>query len=589
MASEIGKAYVQIIPSAQGIKGSISQALNGSGEAESAGKSFGGNLIGAIKGVVAVAAIGKFIADSVKQGAELEQSLGGVETLFKDSADKIKKNASQAYKTAGVDANTYMQTVTSYAAGLVTSCAGDTSKAADVADLAMTDMSDNANKMGTSMESIQNAYNGFAKQNYTMLDNLKLGYGGTKTEMERLLADAQKITGVKYDINNLSDVYSAIHVIQGELGITGTTAKEAATTVSGSFGMLKASFTDLMGNLALGQNVGKSLTNVVTSLVTFLGNLIPMVVNVIVSIPKAIIDAIPSIIPALQQTGQAILQNITGGVSMSIPEFLESAVDMIASFANTLLENVPTVINAIGTMLSNMIAFIMQNLPSIVSAGVTLIGKLASGIIQNLPAIVGAIAQMFVKIVSTIGQNLPTMLSKGGELIGKIVAGIIRAIPQIISAMPKVISAVKDAITSVNWKELGVNIIKGLINGIKSAASQIWSAMKDIASQALKAAKDALGIHSPSRVMANEVGKFIPEGIATGIENQIGSITDAMATATNATTRAFNPSLGESATTNVGGITMNIYGAEGQNVNELADIIESRLNNSITRREAVFA
>ena len=176
MASEIGKAYVQIIPSSQGIKGKLESAIGGGGEADSAGKNIGGKLVGAIKGAVAVAAIGKFIGDSVKQGAELEQSIGGVETLFKGSAEKIKKNASQAYKTAGVDANTYMQTVTSYAAGLVSSCAGDTDKAADVADLAMTDMSDNANKMGTSMESIQNAYNGFAKQNYTMLDNLKLGW-----------------------------------------------------------------------------------------------------------------------------------------------------------------------------------------------------------------------------------------------------------------------------------------------------------------------------------------------------------------------------------------------------------------------------
>jgi hypothetical protein len=269
MASEIGKAYVQIVPSARGISGKIQQELNGSSLGSDVGSTFGKGFGGAaLKTVAALgigAAIGKTISDSVRQGAELEQSLGGVETLFKDSADKVKENAKKAYQTAGVDANSYMQTVTSYAASLLTSCAGDTNKAADIADMAMVDMSDNANKMGTSMESIQNAYNGFAKQNYTMLDNLKLGYGGTKTEMERLLKDAEKLTGKKYDISNLSDVYEAIHVIQGELGITGTTANEAATTVSGSFNMLKSSFTDFLGNLALGQDVGDSLTNVITS------------------------------------------------------------------------------------------------------------------------------------------------------------------------------------------------------------------------------------------------------------------------------------------------------------------------------------
>lgn len=203
---------MQIVPSARGIKGKISEQLGSEGD--SAGKMFGANMAGAIKGVIAAAGIGKAISASINEGAALQQSLGGIETLFKDSADKVKENAAQAFRTAGMSANEYMEMTTSFAASLLSSLGNDTDKAADVADMAMVDMSDNANKMGTSMELIQNAYQGFAKQNYTMLDNLKLGYGGTKTEMERLLADAQKITGIKYDINNLSDVYSAIHVIQ---------------------------------------------------------------------------------------------------------------------------------------------------------------------------------------------------------------------------------------------------------------------------------------------------------------------------------------------------------------------------------------
>ena len=198
------------------------------------------------------------------EGADLQQSIGGIETLFKDSAEKVKQNAANAYRTAGMSANEYMELTTSFSASLLSSLGNDTSKAADIADMAMTDMSDNANKMGTDMERITDAYQGFAKQNYTMLDNLKLGYGGTKTEMERLLADAQKITGVKYDINNLSDVYSAIHVIQGELGITGTTAKESAETFSGSLASMKAAFKNVLGNLSLGEDIGDELFALIT-------------------------------------------------------------------------------------------------------------------------------------------------------------------------------------------------------------------------------------------------------------------------------------------------------------------------------------
>lgn len=234
MATELGKAYVQIIPSAKGISGSIQNQLNpeASAAGESAGSKLGMGLkLAAIAAVAATgAALGKIISSSLTEGANLQQSLGGIETLFKGSADKVKKYADEAYKTTGLSANDYMESVTSFSASLLQSMGGDTEKAADKANMAMVDMSDNANKMGTNMGDIQNAYMGFAKQNYTMLDNLKLGYGGTKTEMERLLADATKLTGVKYDISNLGDVYDAIHAVQEELDITGTTAKEPQGT-----------------------------------------------------------------------------------------------------------------------------------------------------------------------------------------------------------------------------------------------------------------------------------------------------------------------------------------------------------------------
>lgn len=294
MATELAKAYVQIIPSAQGISGKIQQAIDP--EAEPAGASFGGKLVGAAKKVLAAAAIGKAMKASILEGADLEQSLGGIETLFKDSADKVKANAAKAYQTAGMSANEYMELTTSFSASLLSSLGNNTSKAADIADMAMTDMSDNANKMGTNMEDIKNAYQGFAKQNYTMLDNLKLGYGGTKTEMERLLADAQKITGVKYDINNLADVYSAIHVIQGQLDITGTTAKEAATTISGSFNSMKAAAKNVMGQIALGMDLGPALKALSETITTFVvGNLLPAVWNVLSAFPGAVVSFVRNI------------------------------------------------------------------------------------------------------------------------------------------------------------------------------------------------------------------------------------------------------------------------------------------------------
>lgn len=328
MATELAKAYVQIIPSAQGISGKIQQAIEP--DAEVAGTSFGGKLVGKIKGVIATAAIGKALASTISEGAALEQSLGGIETLFKDSADKVKANAAKAYQTAGMSANDYMELTTSFSASLLSSLAGDTSKAADVADMAMVDMSDNANKMGTNMEDIKNAYQGFAKQNYTMLDNLKLGYGGTKSEMERLLADAQKISGVEYNIDNLSDVYSAIHVIQGELDITGTTAKEASTTISGSFNSLKAAAKNAMGQITLGMDVGPALNQLATTLVTFAaGNLIPAIWNIASALPTAIITFISALGPQLFTVVSELIPQIVNGISTGIPALYASAMQVI--------------------------------------------------------------------------------------------------------------------------------------------------------------------------------------------------------------------------------------------------------------------
>ena len=369
MATELGKAYVQIIPSAKGISGSISKAL--SGEATSAGKSAGSSIMGGIKGAIVKAGIGvaiaKTITESIKAGGALEQSIGGIETLFKDHANTVREYANEAYKTVGVSANEYMENVTSFSASLLQSLGGDTKEAARIAHMAMVDMGDNANKMGTDMRDIQNAYQGFAKQNYTMLDNLKLGYGGTRSEMERLLRDAQELTGVEYNIDNLADVYEAIHAIQEEIGITGTTALEAEETIVGSFNAMKSAFTNVLGALAIGENLGEALKGLAETISTFLfDNLLPMLGNIIAALPGAIVTFI-------QAAG---------------PAFMENGVELIVSLANGVTEGIPAFLETMAEFMANVVTWIKEQLPTILENGVEFITNFATGIFEGAPSVI---------------------------------------------------------------------------------------------------------------------------------------------------------------------------------------------------------
>lgn len=549
MATELAKAYVQIIPSAVGIQGRIQKEIEP--EADSAGSSFGGKMVGMIKKVIATAAIGKALSASISEGAALEQSLGGIETLFKDSADKVKANAAKAYQTAGMSANDYMELTTSFSASLLSSLAGDTSKAADVADMAMVDMSDNANKMGTNMEDIKNAYQGFAKQNYTMLDNLKLGYGGTKSEMERLLADAQKISGVEYNIDNLSDVYSAIHVIQGQLDITGTTAKEAATTISGSFNQMKAAAKNVMGEIALGMDVGPALNELANTIITFaVGNLLPAVWNVISALPSAIITfvtalgpqlfaavsgLIPQIasgittgIPTLYQSAMQLMDQFNIGIQEQLPILLQKGVDFITNIVNGILQNLPQVITMAGNVITYFANTIISMLPTILSAGARLLLRLVNGIINNLPQIAQAAATAIVRFVASIGQNLPQILQSGITIIAKLVAGLIRAIPNLVGQIPAIISAIVNAFTSQNWGSIGINIISGIASGLRSAAHMLWDAVKGVLGGFKENVLAFFGIHSPSRWGAY-VGEMIDTGIANGLIGKTTLVSNAAA------------------------------------------------------------
>lgn len=552
MATDLGQAYVQIVPSAKGISGSIRGQLDP--EASSAGISAGNNIAGSMIRVIgtaiAAAGIGKLFSSALSEGADLQQSLGGIETLFKGSADKVKKYADEAYKTSGLSANDYMQNVTSFSASLLQSMGGDTEKAADKANMAMVDMADNSNRMGTSMESIQNAYSGFARGSYVMLDNLKLGYSGTKEEMSRLLTDATKLTGVKYDINNLSDVYSAIHAVQEQLGITGTTAKESAETFSGSLASMKSAFSNVLGKLALGKAIGPELNALAETTSTFLfKNFFPMIGNILGGLPAAIGTFISASAPILsQQLGglfsnidtnqvlssfQTMFNNVSNLITANLPSFLAKGVEIVTNLANGILQAIPSFITTIGQLISDFVVFLMTNIPVFLEAGKNLVLNLVSGIIANLPAIGNAAIQAVSSFIDVIIQNYPTYISKGMEIVGSLVMGLLNNLPSLISAalslmgsfLAMIISKLPDLLAA------GVQLLGSMVSGIISNLPQILSAGVNIITSLLSGINSMVGkVISAISNMGNDIirnvtgidlagaGRAIMDGFVGGLK-----------------------------------------------------------------------
>ena len=459
---EMAKAYVQIVPSAQGIKGALEDVFGKEtdGLGTKTGLSIGTQLVGTIKKVVAAAGIGKIIKDSIDMGGALQQSIGGIETLFKDSADTVKQYAAQAYQTVGLSANDYMEQTTSFAASLLSSVSKDTNAAAQLANMAMVDMADNANKMGTDMQDIQNAYQGFAKQNYTMLDNLKLGYGGTQAEMQRLLTDAEKISGVHYDLGNLADMYSAIHVIQQDMDITGTTAREAATTLTGSFASMSAAFQNVLGNWSTGADLTAPLQALTDTARTYLvGNLLPMIGNVLQGIPQVIYGLVPEVV----QTGTELLGSLAQGFTQGIPDFLANALPQLLSFTENLRENAGEFVNA----------------------GLDMITQLANGLIAGLPDLIAYVPDIIINICGIINDNMPKLLAEGVSLVVQLGVGIVKAVPDLLANWKKILQAVLSVISAVNWLNIGKNILTGVANGVKSMGSSMLAAFKGGFSSAL--------------------------------------------------------------------------------------------------------
>lgn len=533
--ANIATAYVQIVPSARGLSGNLERELDGTGAGETAGKQAGTSFLSKFKSLIVAAGVGKLVTEGLKkslsEGAALEQSLGGVETLFKDSAETVIENAKRAYETAGMSANTYMEQVTSFSASLLQSLGGDTAAAASVADMAIQDMSDNANKFGTDIDSITNAYQGFAKQNYTMLDNLKLGYGGTKSEMQRLLADAQELSGVEYNIDNLSDVYEAIHVIQDELGVTGTTAKEASSTLTGSLNSMKAAFDNVMGNLALGEEMGPSLEALASTVGTFLnGNLIPMIKNIVLALPGALMTLINTVMPGnISAVVSNAVSNFSTYITTKLPSILKDGVRIVAELANGILEGTPAFIDSGGELLNKLVDTLREGGMYLAEAAVELVKKLASGITASAGNIGESAGKLIAKLLSTFSERAPDLLATGISLVGEIIAGLLSALADLVVAAIRLIKAFCDNFDAQDWKTLGVNIMEGIIKGLKSAISRIVEVAKDIAKRLLDEVKNALGIESPSRVFREEVGVMVARGMALGITDGTPLVEKAMA------------------------------------------------------------
>ena len=618
---EMAKAYVQIVPSADGIRAALTDIFDEEtdGLGAKVGQSIGAQLVGTIKKVLAAAGIGKIIKDSIDMGGALQQSIGGIETLFKDSADTVKQYAAQAYQTVGLSANDYMEQTTSFAASLLSSVSQDTDAAAQLANMAMVDMADNANKMGTDMQDIQNAYQGFAKQNYTMLDNLKLGYGGTKEEMERLLADAEKLSGVKYDLSSYADVVEAIHVIQTEMGITGTTAKEASTTIQGSVASMKAAWANLMVGMADDtQDFDLLLSNFIESIGTVADNLLPRIGIVIEGMGKLVaglapeiasalptltnellpnlvelgVQSISALVQGIQENGDSlaagalsIVGTLAKGIAELLPMVADTAASLVVSLADGLTESLPNIIPIAIETISTLVENLTENANTVIDAGIQIILALGEGLIAALPQLIETIPQIVINIANVINDNAPKLVDTALYLITRLAVGLVQAIPTLVVNIPKIIEAIVAAFMAFQWLNLGKQLIDGVANGVKKAGESMATAAKDAFSKfkakitgsevatelksigkyiidgivggiknslskianvagkikdtLLSKLKGLFRIASPSKLMKEEVGAYIGEGIAVGIEESGQMAVDAAETVANGIIDAF--------------------------------------------------
>ena len=583
MPQSVGEVALDIVAGQNNVASVVRNSMNDCQDSVNRGSSGISSALGKIGGVataigktalIGVGAVGTAVAGLAKQSVEVyadyEQLVGGVETLFKDSADTVIGYADIAYKTAGLSANDYMDTVTSFSASLLQSLGGDTAKASEMANMAIIDMSDNANKMGTSMDMIQNAYQGFAKQNYTMLDNLKLGYGGTQAEMYRLMQDAEKLGAVfnsEYSLSSkgtleadFADIVTAIHTVQTEMDITGTTSKEASSTISGSISSMKASWTNLLTGMGDDtQDFGKLIDNFVESVATVGDNLLPRisivldgVVSLISNLAPKIIAKIPEIVgvilPSIIDSSRAItgaiinvlpqlfttiigvlpslvnnlVSNLGTFFTQNLPIIFQKGAEMLNGLASGLSQNIPTLLANVLPMIEQFTATIGDNIGLVVDAGLNLIMQLGQGIINAIPVLIENVPQIVINICDVINENAPKLLITAGILIWNLIAGIIQSIPTLIANVPKIIEAIVSVITAFNWLNLGSSIVKGIANGIKN----LPATLKQFASNAVNGIKSAFtggGIGNVVRTVFN--------GVKTSISTVMNSAKSVVSTA----------------------------------------------------------
>lgn len=549
-ASGFARGIKSVIGSVKNMNESMKDATNSASKMSSVMKGIGSCAIKvgkglAVAGAAAATAVTALVSKSVGAFADYEQLTGGVETLFgaggrsveeyaqsvgksvsdiqgkydslMSAQNAVLENANKAYMTAGMSANEYMDTVTGFSASLISSLGGDTNKAADYANSALVDMSDNANKMGTDMESIKNAYQGFAKQNYTMLDNLKLGYGGTQEEMKRLLSDAEKLTGQRYDISSFADITQAIHAIQTQMDITGTTAKEASTTISGSWGSLKAAFQNVLVGLTTGGDMfDQSLDALINTAVTFGQNIIPAIKGALSgvgylieglapvigeTIPPLINDLAPTLansaVSLISSLVNGLTQNATqfseclsniiivavAGISTVVPQLLDAASKIVSNLMQGLTNSMPQIVNGAVTLIEGLVNGLVNNIPLLIMGAVQLVTSLANGLIENLPRIIDAGVNLITGIVSASYSMMPQIIQNGMQLVVNLAVGLVRAIPQLIAALPRITGAIVKGFKSVNWFDLGLQLIKSIWEGIKSIGSEMWNGVKEKTSE----------------------------------------------------------------------------------------------------------
>lgn len=549
-ASGFARGIKSVISSVKNMNESMKDATNSASKMSSVMKDIGSSAIKvgkglAVAGAAAATAVTALVSKSVGAFADYEQLTGGVETLFgaggrsveeyaqsvgksvsdiqgkydslMSAQNAVLENANKAYMTAGMSANEYMDTVTGFSASLISSLGGDTNKAADYANSALVDMSDNANKMGTDMESIKNAYQGFAKQNYTMLDNLKLGYGGTQEEMKRLLSDAEKLTGQRYDISSFADITQAIHAIQTQMDITGTTAKEASTTISGSWGSLKAAFQNVLVGLTTGGDMfDQSLDALINTAVTFGQNIIPAIKGALSgvgylieglapvigeTIPPLINDLAPTLansaVSLISSLVNGLTQNATqfseclsniiivavAGISTVVPQLLDAASKIVSNLMQGLTNSMPQIVNGAVTLIEGLVNGLVNNIPLLIMGAVQLVASLANGLIANLPRIIDAGVNLITGIVSASYSMMPQIIQNGMQLVVNLAVGLVRAIPQLIVALPRITGAIVKGFKSVNWFDLGLQLIKSIWEGIKSIGSEMWNGVKEKTSE----------------------------------------------------------------------------------------------------------